>query len=65
LLFGDVNFKGDITAADALMALQIASGRIAPTEYEILAADVNKSGTVTSSDALKILQFASGRLTSF
>jgi len=64
-MLGDVNKNGTITSADALMALQIASGRTAATEYTGMAADVNNNATVTSADALQILQFASGKITSF
>jgi len=64
-MLGDVDNSGSITSSDALMALQIASGRIIATEYTSIAADVNKNDTVTASDALQILQFASGKITSF
>jgi len=65
VIYGDVNLNGTVTAADALMALQIASGKITATEYTSIAADVNNSATITAADALKILQYASGKITSF
>ena len=65
VILGDLNASGSVSAADALMTLQGATGRITLTANQFFAADVNKSGTVTSADALKILQFATGRITSF
>jgi hypothetical protein len=62
---GDVNNNGEITAYDALLALQISVGRPGFTERHILAADVNKSGEVTTFDALRILQYSVGRIEHF
>lgn len=53
-LRGDVNHDGNVTSADAVIALQIAVGR---REYDS-AADVNGDNKVTSLDALMILQAA-------
>jgi len=55
---GDINHNGAITAADALICLQIAAGS---REHDP-AADVNDDGQVTSLDALMILQAASGAI---
>ena len=62
---GDINGDGNVTAADALMALQTVSGRRTLNDLEKYAADVNGDGNITAVDALKILQFASGRITFF
>ncbi len=53
---GDVNRDGVVTAADAVIALEIAAGS---REYDP-AADVDGDGAVTSLDALMILQAAVG-----
>jgi hypothetical protein len=55
---GDVNGDGVVTAADALIALEIAAGR-RPNDP---AADVSRDGKVTSLDALMILQAAVGNV---
>jgi len=51
---GDLNYDGLVTAADAVIALQMAVGS-APA---VGVADVNRDGAVTSLDALIILQAA-------
>lgn len=64
---GDVNGDGQITANDALSALQIAVGKAVlsdgtqVTETMELAADVNADDKVTANDALLILQKAVGK----
>ena len=55
---GDLNRDGKITAADAVIALEIASGS-RPFDS---AADVSDDGQVTSLDALMILQAAVGQI---
>ncbi|MGI6264096.1 MAG: sialate O-acetylesterase [Acutalibacteraceae bacterium] len=62
---GDVDASGDITAADALMALQAATGKITLTDAQAAAADVDGQSGVTAADALLILQFATGKITAF
>ena len=70
VLIGDINNDGNITSADALMALKISSGKnmmsvsasATSTNREMKAADVNMDGKVTSLDALQILKYSSGRL---
>ncbi|WP_373484355.1 dockerin type I domain-containing protein [Acetobacterium sp.] len=64
-LLGDVDGNGSVSAFDALMALQIATGKKAGTAAEIKAADVGKSGSVEAFDALRILQFATGKISTF
>ncbi len=56
---GDVNHDGSVTPSDAVLALQMAVGSVAPND----AADVNHDGVVTSLDALMILQAVSGAVT--
>ncbi len=53
---GDLNNDGKVTAADALIALEIAAGS-RPCDA---AADVDGDGQVTSLDALMILQATAG-----
>ncbi|MEA1907331.1 MAG: GEVED domain-containing protein [Euryarchaeota archaeon] len=53
---GDLNCDGEVTTADAVIALEMAAG-IRPND---LAADVDGDGRVTSLDALMILQAAAG-----
>ncbi|PKM60562.1 MAG: hypothetical protein CVU99_07535 [Firmicutes bacterium HGW-Firmicutes-4] len=64
-LLGDVDGNGSVSAFDALMALQIATGKKTGTAAEIKAADVGKSGNVEAFDALRILQFATGKISTF
>jgi len=56
---GDVNNDGEVTAAAAVIALQMAGGAV-PTNEE---ADVNRDGAVTSLDALMIMQVVAGAIT--
>ena len=65
---GDVDEDGDVTAIDARIALNMASGvidEIEQTTKQKTAADVDKDGYVTAIDARMILQFASGVLETF
>ena len=55
---GDLNRDGEVTAADAVIALEIAAGS-RPFDA---AADVSGDGQVTSLDALMILQAATGQI---
>jgi len=55
---GDVNGDGVVSAADAVIALEIAAGS-RPFDS---AADVDGDGMVTSLDALMILQAAAGAI---
>jgi hypothetical protein len=60
---GDVNGDGVVTAADAVIALEIAAGGSASCDPETFtAADVSGDGCVTSLDALMILQVAAGAI---
>ena len=58
---GDLNHDGQITPADAAIALEIAAGGSASCDPATLAAaDVSGDNRVTSLDALMILQAAAG-----
>jgi len=59
IMVGDANNDGTVTTADAVLALQMAVGSVAPNEE----ADVNRDGAVTSLDALMILQAVAGAIT--
>lgn len=56
---GDLNDDGELTTADAAIALQMAVGARTPTT----AADVSGDSRVTSLDALMILQAVAGSIT--
>lgn len=57
-LSGDVDASGDVTATDALWALQAYVGSRQLDDAAFTAADVNLDGQVNTSDALAILQYA-------
>lgn len=59
---GDVNGDGDLTAQDALLALQSATQKITLDESARQAADVDGDDGVTGTDALLILQAATGKI---
>lgn len=62
---GDVNEDGQITAADALLVLQAATGKINLNQTQQTAADVDADGSVVSLDALLTLQYATGKIKDF
>lgn len=62
---GDVNGSGDVTAEDALLALQAATGKIGLTAEQTAVADVDGKEGVTANDALLILQYATRKITVF
>lgn len=64
-MLGDVDNNGKVEAYDALLALQIATGKKTGTPAEIIAADVDKSGSVQAYDALRILQYVTGVISAF
>lgn len=64
-VLGDVDRNKFIEAYDALLTLQIATGKKEGTTKEIIAADVDKKDGVQAYDALRILQFATGKITEF
>ena len=59
---GDVDGENGVTAADALLTLQAATGKITLAGTALLAADVDGQEGVTASDALMILQMATGKI---
>ena len=59
---GDLNFDGEVTSADAVIALQIAVGSRQCNAELLAAADVSGDGSVTSLDVLMILQAAVGNI---
>lgn len=60
---GDVDGDGEINAADALLILKQAVGKIQLSDAQKTAADVTKDGTINAEDALKVLKFAVGKIT--
>ena len=65
LVLGDVDGSGGVTAADALLTLQISTGKITPVGNQRAAADVDGTPGVTAADALLILQYATQKISSF
>ena len=62
---GDISLDNQITAADALLALQYATGKIQLDISYNQIADVNRDGKISATDALMILQRAVGNINSF
>lgn len=64
---GDLDDVAGISAGDALIALQIATDKVTPTDVQLLAGNVDGSedGQVTANDALLILQYATQKITRF
>ena len=60
---GDLNRDNQITPADAVIALEIATGSRPCDTATLAAADVSDDGRVTSLDALMILQAGTGAMT--
>ena len=58
---GDVNGDGVIKSNDGITALQIAAGKLIPTDYQKWAADMNNDGRINSADAILVLQKAAGK----
>lgn len=56
--YGDVSGDGDVTAEDALLALQAATDKVDLDDAALAAANVNTDEDVTAEDALLILQYA-------
>ena len=62
---GDVNNDGEISAGDALLALQHSVDKIVLSGNDFSAADVTNDGKVEADDALRILQYTVNKITSF
>ncbi len=56
--YGDMNNDGNITAADARIALRIAAKLQTPNEYELFVGDLDGDGKITAAEARKILRVA-------
>ena len=65
LFAGDVNSDGNVTAADARLALRISVGLENVSKETKLLADVDGNGTVTAADARLILRYSVGLENSF
>ncbi|HZK39559.1 MAG TPA: hypothetical protein VFD23_05350 [Clostridia bacterium] len=69
VILGDTDLNEEITARDALMALQFSAGNIVLSDKQLLQANVylgaSEPAEVTSRDVLMILQFSAGKITSF
>lgn len=57
--YGDMNCDAKITAADARIALRIASKLQETTEYDLFVGDFDGDGKITAGEARKILRVAS------
>lgn len=57
---GDINEDGNVTTADARLALRNSVGLEKLSDVQLLAADINKNGKVETSDARLILRAAVG-----
>lgn len=64
-VLGDVDENGKVEAADALLALQAATGKIHLSGRQQAAADVDGQPGVMAADALMILQYATKKITAF
>lgn len=67
VIYGDLNGSKTVTAEDALLALQAATGKILLNDAQKLAANVDddEKGDVTANDALLILQYATQKISAF
>ncbi len=61
---GDVDGEAGVTASDALLTLQAATGKVVLDALAAPAADVDGQTGVTAADALLILQCATGKISS-
>lgn len=59
---GDVSGDGVVDIFDVVKAINIALGRITPTDEEMYAADVNSDGEVDIFDVVRIINIALGRV---
>lgn len=64
-MLGDVNQDKSVKTEDALLALQIAIGKVTPSETQLLAGNVDTTEGVKTNDALLILQYAIKKITVF
>ncbi len=62
---GDIDDTAGVSAADALLALQIATKKVTADAEQTTYADVDGNGEVTANDALLILQYATKKVGEF
>jgi len=60
-VLGDVDGDGQVSAADARLALRAAVGLELLTKEQMTAADVDNDGKITAADARQILKIATGQ----
>ncbi len=63
--WGDVDGNGAINAADALLVLRAAVGKLTPSDAQRFAGDVDLNDAINAADALAILRYAVHRVTAF
>ncbi|MBR4636484.1 MAG: DUF2436 domain-containing protein [Clostridia bacterium] len=63
--YGDVDLDGEVTAADALLAMRYAMGVMDLTEEQLVQMDVNGDGLYDLVDATLILRYAMGIIDHF
>ena len=57
-IIGDVDQSGAVRAADAVLALQMASGLVAVSDVELALGDIDEDGSISLEDAREILYMA-------
>lgn len=63
--YGDMNGDELVDAADALVVLKMAVGKIEMTEDDLRIGNVNGDGELNAADALLVLQYAVGKINWF
>ena len=64
-IIGDVDLNGEVTTADALLALRYVMGLVELDEEQLAQADVDGDGEITMIDCLLIQRYAMGVIESF
>ena len=65
MMYGDLDYDGEVNAKDALEALKITVGKIEATEDDLWVGDVDGDGDVSAKDALEILKYTVGKISRF
>lgn len=60
VVMGDITGDGKVGIPDATLALQIAVGKLQPTQAQLSAGDLNKNGRIDIPDVTRILRAAIG-----